>query len=257
MLRFRHDLVHAAAYDGLSFARRREIHALVGDAIERRSFDAGARRRSALAALPRRGRLGRRRGAYAVLAGDDARSEVREHRRGDVLRARARRCRRLGTAGRRSSPASARRSATCCELAAQLRGGGRGVRTCARARARRASRLLRKRGVVAERHGRYDEALALYDAIAARRRCRRRSSRCSSAARSCCTARDGSTSRPTRREAAAEAAMALGDQEALADAYYIRAAAEGDRGGPADAISSIWRCRSSRSSASCTARRRC
>jgi len=38
-LRFRHDLVHAAAYDGLSYAKRREIHALVGEAIERRSFD--------------------------------------------------------------------------------------------------------------------------------------------------------------------------------------------------------------------------
>ena len=39
--------------------------------------------------------------------------------------------------------------------------------------------------------------------------------------------------RPYWTEKAAEAAQSVGDREALANAYYIRAAAEGDRGGPA------------------------
>src|SRR5262249_54367926 len=41
-LRFRHDLVRAAAYEGLSFARRHEIHAAVGEALERQSGQASA-----------------------------------------------------------------------------------------------------------------------------------------------------------------------------------------------------------------------
>jgi len=39
-LRFRHDLFRAAAYEGLSFRRRREIHGRVGVALERRAGDA-------------------------------------------------------------------------------------------------------------------------------------------------------------------------------------------------------------------------
>ena len=36
-LRFRHALVRDAAYEGLSFRRRRELHARVGETIERRA----------------------------------------------------------------------------------------------------------------------------------------------------------------------------------------------------------------------------
>ena len=39
-LRFRHDLVRAAAYEGLSFTVRREIHGRVGEVLERRIADA-------------------------------------------------------------------------------------------------------------------------------------------------------------------------------------------------------------------------
>lgn len=39
-VRFRHDLFRVAAYEGLSFRRRREIHARVGEALERRSGEA-------------------------------------------------------------------------------------------------------------------------------------------------------------------------------------------------------------------------
>ena len=54
VLRFRHDLFRATAYEGLSFRRRREIHRRVGDGA--RAARRGARRRAGgapLAALPR------------------------------------------------------------------------------------------------------------------------------------------------------------------------------------------------------------
>ena len=56
---------------------------------------------------------------------------------------------------------------------------------------------------------------------------------CSSDGRSSSIGRAGSTTARAAAEAAAAGASALGDEEALANAYYVRAAAEGDRGGPA------------------------
>ena len=228
-LTFSHDLVRDAAYDGLSYTRRREIHALVGDALERRSpdpdLDAEVLSLHFLAANE-----WEKAWRYAVLAGDDARSKYANVDAGSLYE------RALAAAG--GLDADPGELARVCEALGDVRelaarydeadaayasglehGGSR-------------ARLLRKRGVVAERQGRYDDALALNDqaaadaddaeAVAVR------------LARAIVLYRQGKIDECARvTEEAAAGATALGDREALANAYYIRAAAEGDRGGPA------------------------
>ena len=149
---------------------------------------------------------------------------------------------------RRSTSARSPRRDTSIRSAAMWRGCVRRSATCAssrpattmprrptaRPRARRAFArgCCESSGIVSERRGRYDDALsctsgALSTADAAE------SVALSSPGRSSSTGREGSTSARPRRTRAADGASALGDRATLADAYYVRAAAEGDRGGPA------------------------
>jgi tetratricopeptide (TPR) repeat protein len=96
----------------------------------------------------------------------------------------------------------------------------------------RAARVMRKRGIVAERQGRYDDAFALYEAGAAGADANE--SVALQLGRAIVLYRQGEIDDSARTaEEAATAAMALDDREALANAYWIRALAEGDRGGPA------------------------
>ena len=95
-----------------------------------------------------------------------------------------------------------------------------------------AARLLRKRGRVAERQGRYDDALALYDAGAAEADANEKVAL--QLGRAIVLYHQGNIDDAARTaEQAADAAMALDDREALANAYWIRAIAETERGGPA------------------------
>ena len=95
-----------------------------------------------------------------------------------------------------------------------------------------AARLLRKRGRVAERQGRYDDALALYDAGAAEADANEKIAL--QLGRAIVLYHQGHIDDAAlTAEQAAEAAMALDDREALANAYWIRAIAETERGGPA------------------------
>jgi predicted ATPase/class 3 adenylate cyclase len=228
-LRFRHDLVRAAAYDGLSFARRHEIHALVGEAIERRAADpageAGVLSLHFLEAAE-----WEKAWRYAVLAGDDARAKYanidaatfyeRALAAADALQPSsdelARVCEALGDV----RELAARYDESEAAYARGLEHGGR------------AARLMRKRGVVAERQGRYDDALALYEEGAAEADAAE--SVALQLGRAIVLYRQGRIDDSADTAgAAAEAAKALDDRESLANAYYIRAAAEGDRGGPA------------------------
>ncbi|HST14609.1 MAG TPA: adenylate/guanylate cyclase domain-containing protein [Gaiellaceae bacterium] len=228
-LRFRHDLVHAAAYDGLSFTRRREIHALVGAAIERRSFDpdldAEVLSLHFLAADE-----WAKAWHYAVLAGDDARSKYANIDAATFYE------RALAAAGG-FEPGQEELARVCealgdvCELAARYHDADAAYERALAEGAPRV-RLLRKRGVVAERHGAYDDALALYDAIASGGDPEARLA--AQLGRAIVLYRQGRIDESAETAAAAaELAIALSDQASLADAYYIRAAAEGDRGGPA------------------------
>jgi tetratricopeptide (TPR) repeat protein len=94
------------------------------------------------------------------------------------------------------------------------------------------ARLLRKRGLVCERLGRYDEALELYELAASEADANETVAL--QLGRAVVLNRQGRIDESARwATLAAEGAKASGDRAALADAYYIRAAAEGDRGGPA------------------------
>ncbi len=88
--RFRHALIRDAAYEGLSYRRRRELHGRVAEVIERRQ---GERPEDAAELLSLHYfNAGRWQEAwtYSRLAGDRARDGVRERRGGEVLRARDR-----------------------------------------------------------------------------------------------------------------------------------------------------------------------
>jgi class 3 adenylate cyclase/tetratricopeptide (TPR) repeat protein len=228
-LRFRHDLVHAAAYDGLAYATRREIHALVGETLERRSFDP-ALDADVLSLHYLAAEEWEKAWRYAVVAGDDARSKYANVDAGTCYE------RALAAAG--GLQPSDEELARVCEALGDVRelAAHYEVADAAYARAAEqgaeAARLARKRGVVAERQGRYDDALALYDgAISDAEPAERVLLRLG---RAIVLYRQGRIDDSAdTAEAAAKEATELGDHEGLANAFYIRAAAEGDRGGPA------------------------
>ncbi len=228
-LRFRHDLVHAAAYDGLSYAKRSEIHAVVGNAIERRSFDA-AMDADVLSLHFLAAGEWTKAWRYSVRAGDDARSKYANIDAATFYE------RALAAAG--GLEPGAEELARVCEalgdvreLAARYEDADTAYERALAHGGRRAG-LLRKRGVLAERQGRYDDALALYDDAESVGDASDRVA--AQLGRAIVLYRQGQIDDAAdAAAAAAEAAVALGDQAALADAYYIRAAAEGDRGGPA------------------------
>jgi class 3 adenylate cyclase/tetratricopeptide (TPR) repeat protein len=166
-LRFRHELVRATAYEGLSFRRRREIHGRVAAAIEQRAgADVGE-----VAGLLSHHYLeaGEHEQAwrYSVLAGDAAQerlanvvaSELYERalRAAEQLTAlgadeRARVCEALGDVCERFARYD--RAAEAYREARALLPGDQLAQ----------ARLLRKEGVLGERSGAYDRALEAFDA---------------------------------------------------------------------------------------------
>jgi class 3 adenylate cyclase/tetratricopeptide (TPR) repeat protein len=228
-IRFRHDLVRAAAYDSLAFERRREIHFAVATALERRVFDptsvAEILSLHFLAAS-----LNEQAWRYAVIAGDGARSKYANLDASTFYRRAL-----AASGGFDAAPAEVARVAEALgdvlELAAHYDDADLAYERALEL-SPQTTRLLRKRAITCERRGRYDDALDLYDraeagadaeeAVAAhlgRAIVLYRKGRIDECALAATEAADG--------------ASALDDRSALADAYYIRAAAEGDRGGPA------------------------
>jgi tetratricopeptide (TPR) repeat protein len=91
------------------------------------------------------------------------------------------------------------------------------------------ARLLRKRGVVAERRGRYEDALRVYDEALAE--ADESETIPVQLGRAIVLYRQGRLEESGRSAAAAaEAAVGAGDRASLGEAYYILHAAEGDRG---------------------------
>jgi predicted ATPase/class 3 adenylate cyclase len=158
-LRFRHDLFRAAAYEGLPFARRREIHARVADALLERG---GAETMADLLSLhffrADRYEEGWR---WSVLAGDRAR-ETYANTVAVQLYGRA-----LEAADRLALPPGevARVAETLGDVAELAARYDTAAEAYERARSlagddpAAAARLLRKRGVLHERQGHYDDAL--------------------------------------------------------------------------------------------------
>jgi class 3 adenylate cyclase/tetratricopeptide (TPR) repeat protein len=234
-LRFRHDLLRAAAYDGLSFTRRREIHGRVGEAIERRAADAVAEA-GVLSLHFFQAAEWEKAWRYAVRSGDDARSKYANVDAATSYE-------RALTAAVSLEPPE-QEIARVQEALGDVRelfanyDEADGAYVQALEHGAAAARVLRKRGVVAERQGRYDDALALYEAGAAGADANE--SIALQLGRAIVLYRQGEIDDSARTaEEAATAATALDDREALANAYWIRALAEGDRGGPAGEFLSL------------------
>jgi class 3 adenylate cyclase/tetratricopeptide (TPR) repeat protein len=229
-LRFNHDLVRAAAYEGLSFAVRREIHGRVGEALERRVGE--AEDLAALLSLHffEAGVFDKAWG-YSVAAGDAARAK---HANIDAA-----------TFYERALAAAAELTPDPLAVAEVSESLGDVRELAARydeadAAYQRslelvpAARLVRKRAIVGERRGRYDDALALVDEAYTAPQLEPSERVALELQRAILLYRQGKIDEcATWAERAAAGAVAASDQSALGDAYYIRAAAEGDRGGPA------------------------
>jgi tetratricopeptide (TPR) repeat protein len=228
-LRFRHDLVRAAAYEGLSFAVRREIHAGVGEALERRLTDPASEAGVLSLHFLEAAEL-EKAWRYAVLAGDGAREKYANVDAGSFY------ARALRAADELKPPEEEvarvwEALGDVRELFAQFDEADAAY-VQAIEHGRRAATVLRKRGVVAERQARYDDALSLYDAGAADADASE--SVALQIGRAIVFYRQGNIDDSTRTaEAAAAAASSIDDQEALASAYWIRALAEAERSGPA------------------------
>ncbi|MFL5961585.1 MAG: tetratricopeptide repeat protein [Gaiellaceae bacterium] len=233
-LRFSHDLVRTAAYEGLPFAVRREIHGRVGAALERRVAE--AEDLAALLSLHffEAGEFDKA-WSYSVAAGDDARSKY-ANVDAAIFYERA-----LGAAAELSSdPVAASQVAEALgdvyELTARYEeadGAYAQAEVCAADVTARA-RLLRKRGILSERTGRYDDALESY----ARGLELGDADEAELAELANATAivlyRQGKLEEcVVWTEQAIARAKSAHDRKGLARAYYIRGAAEGDLGGPA------------------------
>ena len=159
VLSFLHDLFRLAAYEGLSFRRRRELHARVGAALERRGGEP-----SLLSLHFLNAEEFEKAWRYAVDAGDAARARYANVVAAELY------ARGLACTDRLELPAAdvarvAEALGDVAELAARYDDAG-----AAYARARKlvaadaiaAARLLRKEGVLRERHGDYSGALRWY-----------------------------------------------------------------------------------------------
>lgn len=229
-LRFNHDLVRAAAYEGLSFAVRREIHGRVGDALERHVDDAADL--AALLSLHffEAGVFDKAWG-YSVAAGDAARAKHANIDAATFYERALAAARELTTDPLAIAEVS-ESLGDVCELAARYdEADAAYLRSLELAPA---ARLMRKRAIVGERRGRYDEALALVDEAYAGSALETGERIALELQRAILLYRQGKIDEcATWAERAAKGAESASDQGALGDAYYIRAAAEGDRGGPA------------------------
>ena len=228
-LRFRHDLVRAAAYEGLSFARRREIHAAVGEALERRLTDA-ASEAGVLSLHFLEAAEWEKAWRYAVLAGDSAREKYANVDAGTFYE------RALSAAEELGPPEG--EVARVWEALGDVRelfakfDEADAAYVQAIEHGGRAARVLRKRGIIAERQARYDDALSLFDAGAAEADAGE--SIACQIGRATVFYRQGNIDDAARTaEEAAEAATSIDDREALATAYWTRALAEAERSGPA------------------------
>jgi tetratricopeptide (TPR) repeat protein len=228
-IRFRHDLVRAASYDGLSFARRREIHARVGEALEQRAGDP-ASRSGVLSLHFLEATEWDKAWRYAVLAGDSARSKYANVDAGTFYE------RALSAAEELDPPEEDQARVwealgDVRELFAKFDESDEAY-VQALEHGAAAPGVLRKRGIVAERQGRYDDALALYDSGSAEADANERVAL--QIGRAIVFYRQGNIDDSTRTAAeAADAAAPLDDRQALASAYWIRALAEAERSGPA------------------------
>ena len=235
--RFAHDLVREVAYEGLPFARRRELHLRVAQATERNDFD----RVDLLSLHFDQARERASAWRYARLAGEQARAKHANVEAANFFDRALENARELGNVDALEMATVAEALGDVYELAARFDQAGRAYALARRlygAGSVAQPRLYRKEGQVRERTARYDAALRWYrrgrkatelldgGAAAAERAelalgaagIRLRQRRLHDAVRWC-------------RRALVEAEIS-GDRSALAHSYYLLDAALTDLGDP-------------------------
>jgi class 3 adenylate cyclase/tetratricopeptide (TPR) repeat protein len=167
LLRFRHDLVRATAYEGLSFRRRREIHRRVASAIERRAGDDVDAVASLLSLHFFEAGDHEQAWRYSVLAGDAAQERLANVVASELYE------RALKAGEQLAELAPGERARVCealgdvCERFARYERAAEAyadARTLLGADPLGQARLLRKEGVLGERSGNYELALRAFEA---------------------------------------------------------------------------------------------
>jgi predicted ATPase/class 3 adenylate cyclase len=165
VLAFRHELIRATAYEGLSFRRRRTIHGRVAATLERQAGDRAEEEAALLSLHFLEAQEYEQAWRYAVLAGEQARAKYANVVAGELYE------RALAAAENLELPSAevARVAEGLGDVAERFGGYERAAAAYAQALelvsedAEAQARLMLKHGVVFERTGSYDEALDWYE----------------------------------------------------------------------------------------------
>ncbi len=164
-LRFRHDLFRSAAYEGLSFRRRRDVHARIGSVLERRAGERTEEAAGLLSLHFLEGGEYEPAWRYSVVAGRRAQSLWANVDAAEFYE------RALHAAASGHQPEPGEESAVAealgdvCELAGRYEDARRAyarAQTLVGDDVETSARLLRKEGILDERLGRYEDALDRY-----------------------------------------------------------------------------------------------
>jgi tetratricopeptide (TPR) repeat protein len=165
VLEFRHDLFRTAAYEGLSFKRRREIHGRVGAALERRAGERTDEAAGLLSLHFLEAGEAEKAWAYSVVAGRRAQRRYANVDAAEFYHRALRAAEELETLELGEIAAIAESLGDVCELGAhyaEAEEAYRQARSLVADDLLAVTRVLRKEGVLLERRSRYDEALEWY-----------------------------------------------------------------------------------------------
>jgi len=163
---FRHELFRVAAYEGLSFRRRREIHGLAGEVLEQRFEGRTEEAAGLLSHHFLEAGDGPRAWRYSVVAGQRARSRLANVDATEFFGRALRAADELGAASTLEVAEIAEALGDVCELSARYEDAQAAYRRARAALPDNAGaqlRLTRKEGTLLERLGRYDEAAAWFE----------------------------------------------------------------------------------------------
>ncbi len=165
LIHFRHALIRDAAYEGLPYRRRQEIHARVGEVIERAAGPAAEEQAELLSLHFFEAGTYDRAWAYSRLAGERAQSKFANVDAADFYRRALESARRLGGIEARALARVHQSLGDVSERTGMYEQAGAAYRTARRLVKEDAvtrARLLLKQGLLHERAGRHTSALTWY-----------------------------------------------------------------------------------------------
>ncbi|TMK97445.1 MAG: tetratricopeptide repeat protein [Actinobacteria bacterium] len=165
LIRFRHALIRDAAYEGLPYRRRQEIHARVGEVIERTAGPAAEEQAELLSLHFFQAGTYDRAWAYSRLAGERAQSKFANVDAADFYRRAVESARRLGGIDARAVARVHQSLGDVSERTGMYEQAGaayRAARGLVKEDAVARARLLLKQGLLHERAGRHTSALTWY-----------------------------------------------------------------------------------------------